>query len=100
LTSKERDAVALSITEAENVALSIAAQSAVRCRQLLQNVVHHHHRGPTTVYEDNEGAVKVANNPMTSHKSKHIDIRHHYTRELVDARTIAVISVPTSSPMD
>jgi hypothetical protein len=28
--------------------------------------------------------------------TKHIDIRHHYTSELVDARTIAVISIPTS----
>jgi hypothetical protein len=33
---------------------------------------------------------------MPSHRTKHIDIRHHYTRELVDARTIAVISIPNS----
>jgi predicted metal-dependent RNase len=48
------------------------------------------------MYEDNEGALKLANNPMASHMAKRIDIRHHYTRELVDARTIAVISFSTS----
>jgi hypothetical protein len=46
-------------------------------------------------YEDNEGALKIAKNPMASHMAKHIDIHHHYTREVVDARTIAVISIPT-----
>jgi hypothetical protein len=33
---------------------------------------------------------------MALHMTKHIDIRHHYTRELVNARTIAVISISTS----
>jgi hypothetical protein len=32
---------------------------------------------------------------MASHMTKHIDIRHHYARELIDARTIAAISIPT-----
>jgi phosphoglucomutase len=58
--------------------------------------VHQRQRGATTVYEDNEGAVKVANNPMASSRTKHIDIKHQYIRELVDAKTIAVISVGTS----
>jgi hypothetical protein len=39
----------------------------------------------------NEGAIKLANNPTASNRTKHIDIKHHYIRELVDAKTIAVI---------
>jgi phosphoribosylamine-glycine ligase len=58
--------------------------------------VHQHRRGATTFYEDNEGAVKLANNPMASNMTKHIDIKHHSIRELVDAKTIAVTSVGTS----
>jgi hypothetical protein len=58
--------------------------------------VHQRQRGATTVYEDNEGAVKLANNPMASNRTKHIDIKHHYIRELVDAKTFAVIPVGTS----
>jgi hypothetical protein len=58
--------------------------------------VHQRQRGATAVYEDNEGAAKLANNPMASNRTKHIDIKHHYIRELVNAKTIAVILVGTS----
>jgi hypothetical protein len=44
----------------------------------------------------NEGAVKLANKPMASNRTKHIDIKHHYIRELVDAKIVAVISMGTS----
>ena len=37
--------------------------------------------GCTTVYEDNEGALHLANNPATTPNSKHIDIRHHFLQE-------------------
>jgi hypothetical protein len=85
-----------STTEAEYGALTRAAQSALHFLQLLQ-VIHHHELGPTTVYEDyNDDADKFANNPMTSHMTKHIDIRHPCTKKLVDARAIAVISISTS----
>jgi hypothetical protein len=38
---------------------------------------------------------------MASRMTKNIDIRHYYyTREPVDARTMAVVSIPTSNIMD
>jgi hypothetical protein len=55
--------------------------------------VHHRQHFATTAYEDNEGVIKLANNPMASKRTKHIDIKHQYIRELVDAKTIAVVSV-------
>jgi hypothetical protein len=33
---------------------------------------------------------------MASNKTKHIDIKYHYVRELVDAKTVAAISLGTS----
>jgi hypothetical protein len=92
-TSKQQEVVALSTTEAEYVAMSRAGQNAVHFRQLMHDV-HQRQRGPTTVYEDNEGAVKLANNPMASNRTthiEHIDIKHHYIRELVDTKTVAVV---------
>jgi hypothetical protein len=82
LTSKQQEVVALSSTVAEYVAASRAGQSAVHFRQLMHDV-HQRQRGPKTVYEDNEGPLKLANNPMASNRRKHIDIKHHYFRELV-----------------
>jgi hypothetical protein len=53
-------------------------------------------RGATTVFEDDEGAFKLANNPMASNMTKHVDIKHYYIRELVDARNVVVVSVGTT----
>ena len=32
------------------------------------------------MYEDNEGAKALAENPQGSHRSKHIDVRFHFLR--------------------
>jgi hypothetical protein len=95
-TSKQYEVVVLSTTEAEYVAVSRAGQSAVHFRQLMQ-YPHQRQRGATTVYEDNEGAVKLANSPMASNKTMRIETKHNYIRELMDAKTVAVVSVGTTN---
>ena len=37
--------------------------------------------GCTTIFEDNVGALHMANNPATTSNSKHIDIRDHFLQE-------------------
>ena len=36
-----------------------------------------------TVFEDNKGAKNLAQNPVWTSNSKHIDVRHHVLRELI-----------------
>ena len=45
------------------------------------------------MYEDNEGAIQIAKNPISNSNSKHIDVRHHSLRELVESREIEIIHV-------
>ena len=47
------------------------------------------------VFEDNQGAVQFAQNPITNSNSKHIDVRHHFLRELVRQRDIKVVQAPS-----
>ena len=47
------------------------------------------------VFEDNQGAVQLAQNPITNSNSKHIDVRHHFLRELVRQKDIKVVQVPS-----
>jgi hypothetical protein len=89
-TSKQQEVVALSTTKGEYVVVMREGQSAVHFRQMMADV-NQHQRGATTFYEDNEGAVKLVNNPMASNMTTHIDIKHHYIRELVDAKILAVM---------
>ena len=46
-------------------------------------------------YEHNQGAVQLAQNPVTNSNSKHIDVRHHFLRELVCQRVIKVVQNPS-----
>ena len=46
------------------------------------------------VSEDNQDAVQLAQNSVTNSNSKHIDVRHHFLRELVHQGGISVTHVP------
>jgi hypothetical protein len=59
--------------------------------------VHQRKHGATAVYEDIDGAVEPVNNSMLQNTTtKHINIKHHYIRELVNTRTVAVVTVGTA----
>lgn len=50
------------------------------------------------VFEDNQGAIQLAKNPITNSNSKHIDVRHHLLSErtsTVARKEIAVIHIPS-----
>ena len=61
----------------------------------MQGVLYfmHPHRPPKAieVREDNQGATKLANNPLSSARSRHIDdVRYHFLRELVNHKKISI----------
>ena len=47
------------------------------------------------VLEDNEGAIAPAENPLSSCRSKHIDVRHHFLRSLTEEGVIEITHVPS-----
>ena len=51
--------------------------------------------GCTTVKEDNKGAIYLANNPVTTPNSKHINVRHHFLRERVANGEFQIVRVPS-----
>ena len=62
-SSRKQSSVALSTVEAEYMALSIATQEAISLRQL-QEELGMEETGPTLIYEDNQGAISMAKNPV------------------------------------
>ena len=92
--SKKQSIVALSSTEAEYVALCGAAQETVWLRNLLQDVGLSQ-KDATLVREDNQGAMCLARNPKDHTRTKHIDIKYHYTRQVIEERKLKVEYVPT-----
>ena len=47
------------------------------------------------IFEDNQGEVKLTQNPVSNSTSKKVDVRHHFLRELVCQRCIPVNYVPS-----
>jgi hypothetical protein len=45
--------------------------------------------------EDNNGCKAMATNDMTTAKSKHIEIRYHFIREVVKSKAVVVLYCPT-----
>ena len=80
--SKKQPIVSLSSTEAEYVAATTAACHAVWLKRLLQDFGYVK-KEPTTIFCDNNSAIDLSKNHVFHQKSKHIDIRFHFIRELV-----------------
>ena len=49
--------------------------------------------GPVDVFKDNKGVIKPAVNKHTSRRTKHIDMKHHFARDLCDAGKVRVVYV-------
>src|SRR5207249_9529892 len=75
--SKKQRTVALSSTEAEYMELTEATKDAIYLTRLLRELGMEID-APITIYNDNQGAKKLAENPIFHSRSKHIDIRHHF----------------------
>ena len=69
--SSKQTCVSLSTAEAEYVALSSAAQEAVWLHQLYKEF-NGELKDPTTIFEDNQAAIKLAKNPQYHGRTKHI----------------------------
>ena len=52
-----------------------------------------------TVYCDNTSAIKISKNPVQHSKTKHIKIRYHYVRELVEQELVELVYVPTEGQL-
>jgi hypothetical protein len=87
--SKTQQCTTLSSTESEYVALS----SCVNEMEHIYNVLTSFDVEvdlPMVVYVNNTGAISLSNNWSTGSRTKHIDLRYHYIRELVEQGIIEV----------
>ena len=92
--SKKAKCMAISSTEAEYLALCEAAKLVAWARQLLSELGYPQ-SAPTVVYEDNQSTIRMVNNGNDKGRTKHIDVRFHYVREMIENKQIVVQYKPT-----
>ena len=92
--SKKQSVVALSSTEAEYIAASLASQEAVWLRSLLGDISFVQ-KEPTVIKEDNQGTIALSRNPKYHPRTKNIDIKCHFIRDKVEKKELVLQYCPT-----
>ena len=92
--SRKQDCVSLSSTEAEYVALSDGCRVLLWIKRLLEDF------GvktctPINVHEDNQSCIKLVLNDRTGRRSKHIDTKYNFVKDLSRSKKINLVYCPT-----
>jgi len=77
------------------MAACMAAKEAIWLRRLLQELGLDM-QDPTTIYTDNQSSLKLMENPVLHERTKHVDIRYHFTRDCILAGKITFKFIPTN----
>ncbi len=93
-SKSQRSCVTLSSMEAEYVCMTKCGKKIAHYRALLAELGFPQ-ENPTIIYEDNKSAIDLSKAPQIPRKSRHINIRHHYIRELVKLNAINIHFLPT-----
>lgn len=93
-SSRKQELVTLSTTEAEYVASTHAAKEAIWLRNFIGEVFTPLTE-PTTLHCDNQSAVAIATNGNFHARTKHIDIRYHFIRFVVENGSLKLVYCPT-----
>ena len=88
--SKKLGTVATSTTTAEYVQLADAAKATIWLVNLLKECGQWKGEVPI-IYEDNQACLNLAQKMTSGDRTKHIELRHHYIRELIDRKQVKVL---------
>ena len=91
--SKKQNSISLSTEEAEYIAISSCCTKLLWMQKLLHDygICQEH----LTIYCDNTSAINISKNPVQHSRTKHIEIRHHFIRELVKDGTLTLEFIHT-----
>lgn len=86
--ARKQRTIALSSTEAEYMAISEATKEAMYLRDMLNSVGME--CDCVTLFNDNQGAIKLAQSKSYHSRTKHIDVRHHFIRDMCEQGVVCL----------
>jgi hypothetical protein len=96
--TRKQESVAMSSCEAEYMAGAAAACQGIWLGRLLSELLDVRFE-VVTLKMDNQSAISLCKNPVFHEKSKHIDVKYHFTREKVEKGLIDVKYVRTNDQL-
>ena len=94
-SSKKQEVVSLSMTESEYVAAAHGMKEALWLKSLISQVFSPIPE-PINMLCDNQSAITLAQDHQYHARSKHIDVRFHFIRWLIDNGSIHLTYCPTT----
>ncbi|CAM8993619.1 unnamed protein product [Rhodiola kirilowii] len=95
--SKKQNSISLSTVEAEYIAAGSCCTQLLWMKQMLSE--YGVEQNEMTSYCDNMSAISISKNPVQHSRMKHIDIRHHFIRELVEQKVVTLKHVTTDKQL-
>ena len=94
--ARQQEVVALSSAESEYISMCNGARETLWLRRLLAGLqVVLSIEAPTLMYVDNQAAIALAHNSAVNRRNKHIDVRYHFMRQVVEDGIIKLDYCPT-----
>jgi hypothetical protein len=89
--------VSLSTAESEYIAAGSSCSQLVWMKQMLEE--YNVEQDVLTLYCDNLSAINISKNPILHNRTKHIDIHHHFIRDLVEEKIVTLEHVATGEQL-
>ena len=91
--SEKQNSISLSTAKVEYIAVGSCCTQLIWMQKLLHDygICQEH----LTVYCDNTSAINISKNPVQHSRTKHIEIQHHFIRELVKNGTFTLEFIHT-----
>jgi hypothetical protein len=99
--SKKQQTIALSSTEAEYYALTECVNETIFIQQWFKFYGDILNNSPTPIKVkcDNQGAIFMSDHSTNHNRTKHIDIKHFYIREIIKQNKIKIEYIPTKDQL-
>ena len=91
--SKKQSTVALSSTEAEYVATALAAKEGIWIKAIFEEL-NIFGRPTLELNCDNLSCIKLIKNPKMSDNIRHVSLKHHFIRDLIEGKMIELKFMP------
>jgi hypothetical protein len=92
-SNRKHGSIAQRTAEVEYIAASGASRETVWLRKLLSDLFSAEPE-PTIIHCDNQSCIKLSENPVFHDRSKHIEMRYHYVRDMVQKNILSIQYVP------
>jgi hypothetical protein len=95
--SRKQSSISLSTIEAEYIATGSCCTQLLWMKKLLCD--YGFTQDTMVIHCNNTSVINISKNLVQHSRTKHIDIRHHFFRDLVESKEVALIFIPTENQL-